>query len=133
MTKVYLGGTCNNSNWREKLIPDLKINYFNPVVHNWNNEAKLREIDERKKSDYCLYVITPLITGFYAIAEVVDDSNKKPKQTILCILNEDQNKTWSKSQKHSLDSVKKIVESNGAYVFNNLKETKEFLNKENKN
>lgn len=32
--KVFLGGTCNGSIWREKLIPLLKIDYFNPVVAN---------------------------------------------------------------------------------------------------
>lgn len=30
--KVFLGGTYNGSNWREKLIPNLKIDYFNPIV-----------------------------------------------------------------------------------------------------
>ena len=32
MKKVFLGGTCNGSDWRKKLIPKLKIDYFNPVV-----------------------------------------------------------------------------------------------------
>jgi hypothetical protein len=31
--EVYLGGTCNNSKWREKLIPLLKVKYFNPVIN----------------------------------------------------------------------------------------------------
>lgn len=30
MSKVFLGGTCNGS--REKLIPMLKIAYFNPAM-----------------------------------------------------------------------------------------------------
>lgn len=30
--KVFLGGTCNNSTWREELKPLLKIDYFDPVV-----------------------------------------------------------------------------------------------------
>jgi len=34
MKKIFLGGTCNNSTWREQLIPMLQINYFNPVVDN---------------------------------------------------------------------------------------------------
>lgn len=36
--KVFLGGTCNESTWREKLIPMLKIDYFNPVVKDWKSE-----------------------------------------------------------------------------------------------
>ena len=30
--KVFLGGTCNESTWRDELIKKLKIDYFNPVV-----------------------------------------------------------------------------------------------------
>ena len=26
--KVFLGGTCNGSTWREKVIPNLKIDYL---------------------------------------------------------------------------------------------------------
>ena len=29
MKKVFLGGTCNGSTWREELIPMLKVPYFN--------------------------------------------------------------------------------------------------------
>ena len=39
-TTVFLGGTCNNSTWRDKLIPLLKIDYFNPVVEDWTEEAQ---------------------------------------------------------------------------------------------
>ncbi len=35
MKKVFLGGTCNESTWRDRLIKLLKINYFNPVVKDW--------------------------------------------------------------------------------------------------
>jgi hypothetical protein len=35
MKKVFLGGTCNESLWRDKLIKLLKIEYFNPVVPDW--------------------------------------------------------------------------------------------------
>ena len=35
MKKVFLGGTCNESTWRNELIPLLEnagVEYFNPVV-----------------------------------------------------------------------------------------------------
>lgn len=32
MKKVFLGGTCNESTWRDKIIPELLIDYFNPIV-----------------------------------------------------------------------------------------------------
>ena len=38
--KVFLGGTCNNSTWRDELIPQLKIDYFNPVVETKRYMAK---------------------------------------------------------------------------------------------
>jgi len=37
--RVFLGGTCNKSTWRQRLIKLLKIDYFNPVVDDWNEEA----------------------------------------------------------------------------------------------
>jgi hypothetical protein len=42
--KVFLGGTCNESTWREKLIPMLKIDYFNPVVKDWKLEIKEKDL-----------------------------------------------------------------------------------------
>lgn len=126
--KVFLGGTCNGSNWREKLISNLKIDYFNPIVSNWDKKARLNEIKEKNKADFLLFVITPLMTGVYSIAEVVDASNKKPEKTILCILDEENGKKWTKSQRNSLFAVEDLVHSNGAFVFKSLEETKYFLN-----
>lgn len=37
--RVFLGGTCNGSMWRDKLIKDLKCDFFNPVVDDWTEEA----------------------------------------------------------------------------------------------
>lgn len=36
MKKVFLGGTCNDTTWRDKIIPYLKIDYFNPIVLQFN-------------------------------------------------------------------------------------------------
>lgn len=135
--KVFLGGTCNESNWRETLIDKLKIDYFNPVVDDWNEECYLNELKERKICDYCLYVITPLMTGVYSIAEVVDDSNKKPEKTIFCILDSDvtvdnELKVFDKGQMKSLRKVGIMVENNGGHFFNSLTEVAEFLNMKGK-
>ena len=126
--KVFLGGTCNGSKWRKKIIPQLKIDYYDPVVLDWDEKAQMKEIDEKNKSDYLLFVITPLMTGVYSIAEVVDASNKKPKKTILCILNSDDGKKWTKSQRDSLSAVENLVHNNGALIFHNLTDTISFLN-----
>ena len=61
--KVFLGGTCNESTWRDRLIPMLEMDFFNPVVDDWDEDAQGRERFEREHCDYCLYVITPKMTG----------------------------------------------------------------------
>jgi len=127
--KVFLGGTCGESDWREKLIPMLDISYFNPIVDNWNEAAQKREIKEREDCDFCLYVLTPDMEGVYSIAEVVDDSNKRPEKTVLCILPKSKDKTFTPNQEKSLDRVCKMVEENGAKVFPTLKKVAEYLNK----
>ena len=86
MPKVALLGTCNDSKWRDELISMLSIDYFNPVVDDWNEEAQANEIRERKECDYLLYVITPRLMGLYSIAEVTEDSIKQPEKTIFCFL-----------------------------------------------
>ena len=143
--KVFLGGTCNESKWRDKLIPMLNIAYFNPVVDDWNEECYQRELKEREVCDYCLYVITPLMSGTYSIAEVVDDSNKRPDKTIFCVLRKDISKDYddtiitntsmkfiyfSEGEMRSLDRVGKIVKRNGGQYFTSLEEVVKFLNKE---
>ena len=122
--KVFLGGTCNESKWRDDLIKLLKIDYFNPVVKDWNSEAQAKELEERILCDYCLYVITNKMTGVYSIAEVVDDSNKRPSKTILCILDDYD----GKFDVHQFKSLK-MVERNDANVFYSLRDVAEFLNK----
>jgi len=126
--KVYLGGTCNESTWREKLIKMLKIDYFNPIVENWNEEAQKREIYERKHCDFVLYVITPRMKGVYSIAEVVDDSNKRPEKTLFCIIKKDGGHKFDEQQLYSLNAVKNMIIRNGGRVFEDLKSVADFLN-----
>ena len=128
MKKVFLGGTTNNSDWRDKLIPKLKIDFFNPVVKDWKPEDQAKEIQERKTSDFVLYVITPKMEGSYSVAEVVDDSNKRPEKTIFAYLTEDEGKEWSKHQIKSLDMIGKMVVENGAKQFKTLDEIADYLN-----
>lgn len=143
--KVFLGGTCNESKWREQLIPMLKnIDYYNPVVPDWTEECMAEERRQRMVCDYCLYVIAPRMKGVYSIAEVVDDSNKRPKKTILCILSKDTNPAldyttapgtpefvyFDKSELKSLGQVAAMVQRNGGKYFKSLEEVANYLNKE---
>lgn len=106
----------------------LKIDYFNPVVDDWTSDDQQEEEKQKEICDYCLYTITPKITGLYSIAEVTDDSNKKPEKTILCILEEDDGICFNEGQKKSLDIIGKMVFNNGGTVFYNLENTAEYLN-----
>lgn len=126
--KVFLGGTCNESQWREELIPMLAIDYFNPVVPDWTPECMEEERKQRETCDYCLYAITPRMMGVYSIAEVVDDSNKRPQKTVLCILEKDGELTFSKGQMRSLSQVARMVKSNGGQCFDNLIDVAGYLN-----
>lgn len=127
-TKIFLGGTCNGSNWREQLIPLLQIEYFNPVVENWTPECQAEEIKQRQECDFCLYVITPKMTGVYSIAEVIDDSNKRPEKTLFCFLGNEGEITFDKHQLKSLTQVGKMVRDNGGKGFNTLQEIADFVN-----
>lgn len=128
MKTVFLGGTCNNSLWRDELIPKLKINYFNPVVKNWTPECRAAEIEARKNSDFVLYIITNKMTGVYSIAEVVDDSNKRPEKTVFCVLN-GYDGDFEKHNQESLAAVSKMVAENGGTVLSSLDEIANYLNK----
>lgn len=127
--EVFLGGTCNGSKWRDSFVKDLKCRAFNPVVEDWNAIAQAQELYWRKNADFCLYCITPLMSGFYSIAEAVDDSNKRPFRTLFCVVAEDQGLTWEPHQIKSLEMTKQLLSKNYAQVFENLNQVKEFLNK----
>lgn len=129
MSKVFLGGTCCGSNWRERLIYFLEgIDYFNPVVTNWTPECQQEEERQREICDYVLYVITPLMTGTYAIAEAVDDSNKQPEKTLFCYLQYDQGYNFTNGQIKSLSKVNNLIEKNGGKTFRGLIQIANFLN-----
>lgn len=132
MMKVFLGGTVNGSTWRDKLIPLLNkdsVDYFNPVVEEWTEECKVRERVERTRCDVNLYVLTPLMAGVYSIAEVVDDSNKRPTKTVLMILEEDNHETFSNRNRHSLREVERLVRHNGGTVVQgSIKDLATYLN-----
>lgn len=78
----------------------------------------------------------------YSIAEVVDDSNKRPNKTICCVLDErvklNFNNQISKSNEYKwslnkqelkhLNQVGELCERNGAKYFVSLEEVAEFLN-----
>lgn len=126
--KVFLGGTCNGSFWRDFLIPQLRIDYFNPVVEDWTPDCMEEEVRQRESCDLCLYVITPKMLGTFAIAEVVDDSNKRPEKTVFCFVENDDDASFSSAQIKSLKQVAQMVNCNGATVIDSLIHVADYLN-----
>lgn len=123
---TFLGGTCNNSTWRQELISQLSenVDFFNPVVDDWTPECQEREDHAREEAKYVLFVITSQMTGVFSIAEVVDCSNKRPESTLFCVILDG----FDKAQAKSLKAVSKMVERNGAKVFDTVEEIAVFLN-----
>lgn len=122
--KVFLGGTCAGSTWREELIPQLEIDFFNPVVEDWTPECMEEELRQREECDICLYTISSEMKGVYSIAEVIDDSNKRPSKTVFCLLHSG----FDEGQLKSLGAVRDMVERNGGKVFEGLGSLAGYLN-----
>jgi len=129
--KVFLGGTCGTSTWREELLSNLdseRIEAFNPVVPNWTPECQAEEDFHRENDDICLYVLTPEGEGFYSFVEVTDDSNKRPERTVLCVLQEANGKEFTGHNLKCVLKTMKLVAQNGVYITDNLEELANYLN-----
>lgn len=128
--RVFLGGTSNNTLWRDELIKLLEpsITYFNPIVQTWTEECKTVELQERSNCDILLYVITPQMLGVYSIAELVEDSIKNSEKTIFVRLKTYEGMSFEERAWSSLTSVEEMVKANGAKVFIDLEETATYIN-----
>jgi hypothetical protein len=127
MNKVFLGGTCNETTWRDDLIKVLQVDYFNPVVEDWTPECI--DLENDQKSRVCnihLYVITADMSGVYSIAEVVQSSLTAGKTTILHVIPDG----FNQGQLKSLVAVCGLVSSNGAiaYIDEDLRRTARVIN-----
>ncbi len=120
--KLFLGGTVGKSQWREEIIPFLEkenLEYFNPVVKDWNQSAQEKEYQVKKSLNTVeAYVITKDMQGVFSIAEAVDASNKKPEKTIFLVLREG----FEKHQLKSLDATLDLIRNNGAFIAQSLED-----------
>lgn len=125
---VFLGGTCNNSKWRDAIIPKLQVKAFNPVVENWSMETQQIEENAKKEAIASLFVITPKQTGLYAIAEMTAAAIKEPDRTVVAFLEEDEGDTWSEHQKASNQAIENLLKAEGAKVYHNLDDAAAAIN-----
>ena len=125
--KIFLGGTCNNSTWRDELIPVLQVEYFNPVVEDWTPECQ--EEEYKQKEEICrihFYCITKEMTGVFSIAEVIDSVHNEEKLTYLQVMPDG----FDDKQLKSLRAVVDLVRKRGgiAYVDNDINRAARLLN-----
>lgn len=105
--RVFLGGTCNGTTWRDEIIPLLPIEYFNPVVKDWTPECIIKE--DQEKEIYCdvhLYIITPEMKGIYSIAEIMNSLGLEEKQTLIGFLRSDK---WDEAMKKSINATIRLI------------------------
>lgn len=129
--RIFLGGTCADTTWRDELIPSLEklgFNYFNPVVADWTPEAQKNE--EYEKENHCrihLYVITKEMKGVFSIAEVIDSVYQPGIKTILQVIPEG----FDSFQIKSLDATINLVTKRGGIAFssNDFKNLLDVLSK----
>lgn len=81
--KVFLGGTCAGWKWRDELQPLLKCDYYNPIVKNWSEEDRLREVHERETSDYVLYGIKAYIQLQKLLT--IQTNARRKQYSLICI------------------------------------------------
>ena len=117
--KIFLGGTCNETRWRNELIPFLKLQkleYFNPVVNDWNKEAQEEERRQKKECGIHLYTVTPAMTGVFSIFEIAQSLylyGPDGYKTWFCVLPYEKEtifKEWTTGQWKSLLAVIEEVE-----------------------
>lgn len=125
---VFLGGTCNESTWRDKLIEGLEISYFNPVVQDWTKDDKEKEDQIKDSADYNLFVFTPKHTGFFSFVEATLLAVKSSSRTVLCVLQDDDGTTFDEATKRSVDSTLTTLAEEGVKVFDSLDAVRTYLN-----
>ena len=111
--KIFLGGTCAESTWRERLIKLLDLygyKYFNPVVEDWTPDCQ--EEERRQKETECnvhLYVITKEMEGVFSIAEAVHSAHTHHVRCIFHIIPDG----LTKGQLKSLEATSELISSIG--------------------
>ena len=129
-TTIFLGGTCNGSKWRNKfiLMLDNRFDPFDPVVDDWNEDAQREEEYHKANDNYLVFCITPKMTGFFSIAEMIDNMHIRPRTTVVCFLDKDDNSEFTIPQSKSIDATIKLLQSYGVAVFTSLEDMAEYFN-----
>ncbi|CAG2230302.1 RAW [Mytilus edulis] len=130
--RVFLGGSCNPTTWRQELaIPFLKshgITFYNPQVQNWRPELLELEAQAKENADIMFFVIDKETRGISSMIEV-GYLVASMKQVILVLTEIEDNDTeckrvFTEQEKSDLCRGRKIledlVERNSVPVFTDI-------------
>jgi hypothetical protein len=109
MGKVFLGGSCGDTTWRTDLIFYLEqneIEYFNPVVEDWNDETFKKEQEEKLYAATLLFVLSPRTANVYSIAEMVN-LIRDERRVIVVFLENDGDKSIDPFSKVAFSNIQK--------------------------
>ena len=123
---IFLGGTCNNSTWRDQLIAPEGFEFFNPQLPagvEWEKHHQDAEEAAKKNAAIQVYVITPEITGVFSIAEMVAMAFTNRERLVAGIIGE-----FAPFMQKSMDAVARLLQEQGVYVARSMEDLQEELN-----
>lgn len=128
--KVFLGGTCGSSTWRNELMEKLDpaVEAFNPVVPDWTPECQAIEDEHKANDDIVLYVITPETKSPYSISEVTRSAIVDPERTVVCVVPEANGVAFEAHEAKAWKKILKDISADGAKVCDTLEDVAELLN-----
>lgn len=116
---VFLGGTCNGTDWRSKFIELWKksedtvtdeVSLFNPVVDDWNEEAQKKEDEIKASARLNLFVIQPdKMNGYFSLIEATECSHMS--KVMFAIY--DPYDTMSDAHTRSFNAIGNVVTEHG--------------------
>lgn len=119
MTGIFLGGTIAGPDYRELLIPLLKVPYFNPVVDNWTEADAVRENIAKQAAAINVFVITPAAIGMYSVAEMTELAITSDKPLYVMFM-EVEGYSWNEHQVKSNTQIKKLLSKYNVLLFEDL-------------
>lgn len=119
MTGIFLGGTIAGPDYRELLIPLLKVPYFNPVVDNWTEADAVRENIAKQTAAINVFVITPAAIGMYSVAEMTELAITSDKPLYVMFM-EVEGYSWNEHQVKSNTQIKKLLSKYNVLLFEDL-------------
>jgi hypothetical protein len=116
---VYLGGTENDSTWRDMLVPKVSgVRCYIPSNPDWDKDALAREQSIRRSATLLLFTYTPRQQLPDLAAEVILAAVHSPERVVFCVKAEDfEAELFTKAQSDALGRIGQMVlDLGGAFI-----------------